>query len=81
MGPHTFNFAEAAELAISAGAALRVPSLFQALVTVQEMINDPPALAGMAAAADEFSKAHRGAVEKTLAAVLAVLGQQEVDAL
>lgn len=81
MGPHTFNFAEAAELAVSAGAALRVPSLFQALVAVQELLNDPPALASMVTAADEFSKAHRGAVEKTLAAVLALLGQQDVDAL
>lgn len=79
MGPHTFNFAEAAELAENAGAARRVSTLRQAVQAARQLTNDPAGRAAMARAAAEFSHAHRGAVEKTAAAVLALLGQQAVD--
>jgi 3-deoxy-D-manno-octulosonic-acid transferase len=80
MGPHTFNFSEAAELAQAAGAALRAPSLQQAVETAQTLANDLASRAAMAHAAAAFSGAHRGAVEKTAAALLALLDQQGVDA-
>lgn len=81
MGPHTFNFADAAELAEAAGAALRVPSLQQAVAAAQTLANDPAARATMARAATGFSGDHRGALEKTASAVVALLDQQGVDAL
>lgn len=81
MGPHTFNFAEAAELAQVAGAALRVPSLQQAVEAAQTLVNDPASRLPMVHAAAGFSSAHRGAVEKTAGAVQALLDQQDVDAL
>ncbi|MEO8118629.1 MAG: 3-deoxy-D-manno-octulosonic acid transferase [Rhodoferax sp.] len=81
MGPHTFNFAEAAELAEAAGAALRAPSLQEAVAVAQTLVSDPAAHASRVNAAAGFSRAHRGAVEKTVAAVAALLGQQAVDAL
>ncbi|MDO8252401.1 MAG: 3-deoxy-D-manno-octulosonic acid transferase [Rhodoferax sp.] len=81
MGPHTFNFAEAAELAEAAGAALRAPSLQEAVDVAQSLARDPTAHASRVSAAADFSRAHRGAVEKTVAAVAALLGQQGVDAL
>jgi len=81
MGPHTFNFAEAAELAQAAGAALRVSSLQQAVAVAQQLANDPAAQQAVVSAAARFSSAHRGAVEKTVSAVLALLDQQGVDAL
>ncbi|WP_114974102.1 3-deoxy-D-manno-octulosonic acid transferase [Rhodoferax ferrireducens] len=81
MGPYTFNFAEAAELAEAAGAALRAPSLADAVAVAQTLVSDPAAHAGRVNAAAGFSRAHRGAVEKTVAAVAALLGQQAVDAL
>jgi 3-deoxy-D-manno-octulosonic-acid transferase len=81
MGPHTFNFADAAELSEAAGAALRVESLQQAFDVVQRLATDPIQRAAMSSAAAKFSIAHRGAVEKTVAAVVALLGQQGVDAL
>ncbi|WP_296447700.1 3-deoxy-D-manno-octulosonic acid transferase [Rhodoferax sp. UBA5149] len=80
MGPHTFNFAEAAELAEGAGAALRVASLQQAVQAAQALVQDPAARAAMVRAAAGFSGDHRGAVEKTAAAVLPLLHQQGVDA-
>jgi 3-deoxy-D-manno-octulosonic-acid transferase len=81
MGPHTFNFAEAADLAQAAGAALRVNTLQQAVDAVQSLVSDPAAHAAMVSAAAGFSGAHRGAVDKTVAAVMALLDQQGVDAL
>jgi 3-deoxy-D-manno-octulosonic-acid transferase len=81
MGPHTFNFAEAAALAEVAGAAQRVSSLQQALELVSTLTANPSARVAMQCAATEFSGAHRGALEKTVAAVLALLDQQGVDAL
>lgn len=81
MGPHTFNFADAAQMAAVAGAALRVSSLQQAVETAQTLANDPAARMAMVSAATGFSSAHRGALGKTAAAVQALLGQQGVDAL
>jgi 3-deoxy-D-manno-octulosonic-acid transferase len=80
MGPHTFNFAEAAELALAAGAAIRVTSLQQAVAVARRLAYDPAARAAVSDAAARFALAHRGAVEKTAAAVLSLLCQQTVDA-
>lgn len=81
MGPHTFNFADAAELAAAAGAARRVSSLRHAVHEAQMLAIDSAARARMAEAAAQFSNAHRGALEKTLAGVLALLRQQGIDTL
>jgi 3-deoxy-D-manno-octulosonic-acid transferase len=80
MGPHTYNFKEAAELAEAAGAAGRVANLTEAFKVAQALVGDAHARGAMVSAATEFSSAHRGAVEKTAAAVLALLGEQGVDA-
>ena len=73
MGPHTFNFLEAAELAQQAGAARRVASLEQAVTEVQTLLRTPEELQAMARAATGFAQAHRGATEQTVAAVLDIL--------
>ena len=73
MGPHTFNFAEAAELAEAAGAAKRVPDLAQAVAVAQSLVSDSEALTAMVSAATEFSNAHCGAVDKTANAVVELL--------
>jgi 3-deoxy-D-manno-octulosonic-acid transferase len=73
MGPHTFNFAEAAELAVLAGAAQRVSDLSQAVEVAQTLVSNPAVHTAMVSAAAEFSSAHRGAVDKTASAVLALL--------
>ena len=81
MGPHTFNFAEAAELAQTAGAALRVASLDQAVITAQTWVSKPAEQVRRAAAGMAFSSANRGAVARTTNAVVTLLDQQRVDAL
>ena len=75
MGPHTFNFAEASELAQAVGAARRVASLPLALDAARALVNDPEARSAMVHAAASFSNAHGGAVEKTTLAVQALLRQ------
>jgi 3-deoxy-D-manno-octulosonic-acid transferase len=75
MGPHTFNFSEAAELALEAGAAKRVASMEEGVRAAVDRGRDPAARAAMASASEDFANAHRGAAEKTAEAVLAVLGR------
>jgi len=74
MGPHTFNFSEAAELAQSAGAASRHASLRDAVVAACGLVTDGARRADMAAAASRFAQAHRGATDQTVAAVRGLLG-------
>jgi 3-deoxy-D-manno-octulosonic-acid transferase len=79
MGPHTFNFAEAAQLAEQTGAAKRVADLTVGVKTAATLALDAGAQLSMARRANEFAQANRGAVAKTAQAVLDLLGQQRVD--
>ena len=72
MGPHTFNFTQAAELALQAGAALRCPDMPQALEAAVALVSSP-AQGQMKEAAVGFALAHRGAVEQTAQAIQAFL--------
>ncbi len=69
MGPHTFNFAEAAELAEAAGAARRVAGMPQAVQVALQMAADPEAQAKAAANGLAFAARNQGATVRTLAAL------------
>jgi 3-deoxy-D-manno-octulosonic-acid transferase len=69
MGPHTFNFTEAAELAEAAGAAQRVAGLPEAVQAALLMVDDPQAQASAAAAGLAFAARNQGATAQTLNAV------------
>ncbi|MHB1231482.1 MAG: lipid IV(A) 3-deoxy-D-manno-octulosonic acid transferase [Burkholderiales bacterium] len=69
LGPHTYNFAQAAEDAIAAGAALRAADADEALAQAQHLLEDAALRAQMGDAARKFAAAHRGAVDKTMAAI------------
>lgn len=71
MGPHTFNFALAAELAREAGAARRVASVEAAVAEALPLLQDARARAAMATAGRAFTAAHRGAAARMADAVLA----------
>lgn len=64
MGPHTFNFAEAAELAAAAGAALRAADLDAGLAEAIGLLADAPRLAGLGARSLAFAAQHRGAAAR-----------------
>ncbi|MGE4239340.1 3-deoxy-D-manno-octulosonic acid transferase [Ramlibacter sp.] len=69
MGPHTFNFEEAASLALEAGAAFRVESMAHGIASATALARRH-ALAGASRAAAAFAEAHRGAARRTSAAIL-----------
>ena len=73
LGPSTFNFMQAANDALAAGAAVRVENAAQALVAFDQLSRDEVQRAAMAAAAREFAAAHRGATERTVAMIRGVL--------
>jgi len=72
MGPHTFNFAQAAELAQAGGAAVAVRDMAEAVQRAQQWVNDPAHQAQRAAAALAFAAAHRGAASRTSQAIVAL---------
>ena len=73
MGPHTFNFAQAAEMAQAEGAALRCADLPDALAQAGALVADPARLARSRQAALAWSVAHRGATQRTLQALAFLL--------
>lgn len=72
LGPHTWNFRDAAQAAIAAGAALRADGLPQALAQAAVLLANPPRRAAMSAQARRFARLHQGACARTLAALRAV---------
>lgn len=73
MGLHTFNFAQATEDAIAAGACERVADADALMATAAVVLADPARLADMRAHALTFAGLHRGATARTLAALEPVL--------
>ena len=73
MGPSTFNFAEAAELAADAGAALRVATVEEGVATAVNLALQAPAQEAMAGASTAFAGSHRGSAKRTSQAVLVCL--------
>lgn len=73
LGPHTFNFAEAAELACAAGAAQRVPDLAQGMAQAAALAGDARAHAEASERATRFAATHRGAAQATARAIVAMV--------
>jgi len=64
VGPHTYNFSEAAKGAIAAGAALRVRDAFEAMQAAALLAHDGERREAMGRKALDFVAAHRGAVAR-----------------
>lgn len=73
MGPHTFNFAEAAEQALAAGAAIRVASLQQAVAWVSKLAFHSSESQNAHQAAQKFAHAHQGAASLQASALVQFL--------
>lgn len=69
MGPHTFNFTEAAEMAEAEGAALRVACMAEAVQAGLGLAGDSAGLAQAVAAGLAFAARNRGATAKTVQAL------------
>ncbi len=72
LGPHTFNFAQAAALSLAAGAAERLPDITTAVARAMVLCADPQR-AAMGRRALAFAAQHRGAAARMAAAVLALV--------
>jgi 3-deoxy-D-manno-octulosonic-acid transferase len=66
VGEHTFNFLQATEEAVAAGAALRVPDADGLLREGVRLLGDDGARARMGAQALAFANRHRGATARTV---------------
>jgi len=66
VGPHTFNFKQAATDAIAAGGVIRAADISQALDIACGLLRDPPSRLAMGQAASEWAVAHAGATKRTL---------------
>ncbi|MDB5883872.1 MAG: Three-deoxy-D-manno-octulosonic-acid transferase domain protein [Polaromonas sp.] len=69
MGPHTFNFTEAAELAEAEGAAFRASGMAAAVQTGLALMDNPLALADAVRAGLGFAAKNRGALAQTVEAL------------
>ena len=76
IGPHTFNFAEAADQAVACGAALRTADAQAMVAQALALLADPPARARMSEAGRAFAAAHRGAADRTVELIEAILGSR-----
>ena len=66
MGPHTFNFAQAATLAQQAGAAIRARDLTEAVDVAYRLALDKQECANKAELARQFATQHQGAVARCI---------------
>ena len=80
MGPSTFNFAEAAELSLAAGASLRVQDVEHAVRVALQLVGEPARHEAMMQAALAFSSSNPGAAQRTAAALLEIAEPVESEA-
>ncbi len=66
VGPSTYNFAEATQLAIEAGAALGVADAAAAIAAAGELLRNPTKVRSMGQAGLAFSLEHRGATARLI---------------
>ncbi len=76
MGPHTFNFAQAAELSLAAGAAARVETMAQGVGAACGWLHEPERLAERARQAIAFAAQHRGAAQRMAERIVALIARR-----
>ena len=67
IGPYTFNFAEAAELAVEIGAARRVKNADELITVAIRLLHDPASRDAMRHAGRTFAARYRGATAQVVA--------------
>ena len=79
MGPHTFNFADAASLSLAAGASLRVETMGEGVALAVSELGSA-ALAAQADAARAFAASHQGAAVRSAEVIAAISGLEQARA-
>lgn len=75
VGPHTYNFEQAANDAIHEGAALRAQDADAALQMALQLLDDPRRLTQMSEAAEDWVRQHSGAVQRVMDGYQAIRGE------
>jgi 3-deoxy-D-manno-octulosonic-acid transferase len=73
VGPHMFNFGQATDDAIAAGAALRARDANDAIALMSSLLAEPARRAQMSDAAQAFAAQHRGATARTVARLVPLI--------
>ncbi|MFA7239747.1 MAG: glycosyltransferase, partial [Sulfuricellaceae bacterium] len=73
IGAHTYNFAEATELAVKEGAVVRVADGAELVRELEKLLQDAAHRTAMAQAGLRFSLQHRGATARLMALVATYL--------
>lgn len=73
IGPHTYNFSQASDLAVNAGAATRVKDAKELVATVHELLTHPQRMTKMGEAGVAFVKANQGATDRALTVIAQVI--------
>ncbi|MCX7673623.1 MAG: lipid IV(A) 3-deoxy-D-manno-octulosonic acid transferase [Thiobacillaceae bacterium] len=76
IGPHTWNFAQAAQAAVASGAAIRVHDVQALAAQVRRLYIDAGARRAMAAAGLAFARAHQGATQRVMDQLARLCGGQ-----
>ena len=69
VGPHTYNFSQAAETAVQSGAAVRIAGADELVRGARALLQDPGRRERMGRSGIAFCSAHQGATARTLALV------------
>jgi 3-deoxy-D-manno-octulosonic-acid transferase len=69
IGPYSYNFAEAARLAVAAGAAVQVSDAQQLMRSAQGILADTDAMKSMSEQGVQFVAAHQGATDKAMVSI------------
>ena len=77
LGPHTFNFSQASEEAVKAGAALRVADMNSALSEALALVADPERLNAARQSGKQMMQSNRGAAAATAQAVIELMNAPE----
>lgn len=72
LGPYTFNFSQASDLAVQAGAAVRCADMEQGVQAALALAQDPDVRAKAEVAAQDFMQQHRGAADATADALVQI---------
>ena len=73
VGPHTFNFADAADNAIAAGGALRVADASTLWKEAIRLVDDDAARIAMGENAQRFAQQYGGATARTMALLMPLI--------
>lgn len=73
IGPHTFNFADAAENAIAAGGAIRVANAANLWQQAIRLLDDDLARNAMGQKAQHFAQQHGGATRRTMSLLMPLI--------